>query len=180
MIRRLVMTVLIVVGMCVFTPCQVQAHPAWGLAVDRQGQVYFSDLERVWKIDTQGRLSIFRAGVSGRHTHDLNLDEAGNLYGADNSYEPATQRFFSSIWKMTPASDFSYLLAPSDNPPVGTSIWRDRAGNMYHATYYPERELLVLKRSPNGGITVLGGSRDAARGYRQGVPYSLGGMAFSS
>jgi hypothetical protein len=179
MMRSLILTVTTILAGCIFLAGQAQAHPAWGLAVDSQGQIYFSDLETIWKIDTQGRLSIFRAGVSGRHTHDLNIDEAGNLYGADNSYEPATQRFFSAIWKMTPARDFSYLLAPSDNPPTGTSIWKDRDGNMYHVTNYPARELLVLKRSPSGQITVLDGSGNAARSYRQGVPYSVGGMAFS-
>lgn len=157
----------------------VQAHPSWGIAVDPQGQVYFSDLKTVWKIDAQGKLSRFRA-ADDRHTHDLNIDETGNLYGADNSYEPATQRFFSAIWKMTSAGDFSYLLSPIETPPKGTSIWRDRDGNMYHVTNYPERELLVLKRTPNGSVTALVGSSNAARDYRQAVPYSVGGIAFGS
>jgi hypothetical protein len=159
---------------------KVSAHPAWGIVVDRNNQIYFSDLETIWKIDARGKLAVFRAGVSGRHTHDLNLDEAGNLYGAENSYEPATQRFFSAVWKMTPAGGFSYLLAPTDDPPEGTSIWRDRDGNTYHATNYPERQLLVLKRTPNGNLTALVGSSSAIREYRQGVPYSVGGMTFGT
>jgi sugar lactone lactonase YvrE len=110
----------------------------------------------------------------------LHIDEAGNLYGADNSYEPATRRFFSAIWKMTSAGSFSYLLSPTENPPNGTSIWKDRDGNMYHVTNYPERELLVLKRTPKGSVTALAGSSNAAREYRQTVPYSAGGIAFSS
>lgn len=178
MIRAVVATFLAAIGACVFLAPPAQAHPAWGIAVDRQGQVYFSDLEIVWKIDAQGRVSVFRASVGGRHVHDLNTDDAGNLYGADNSYEPATKRFFSALWKMTPGGDFSYLLAPTDDPPEGTSIWRDREGNTYHATNYPARELLVLKRTPSGNVDVLVGSRNAAREYRQGVPYSVGGMAF--
>ena len=87
-----------------------QAHPAWGIAVDRQGHVYFSDLKMVWKIDAQGGLSVFRPGTGDRHVHDLNVDEAGNVYGADNSYDPATKRFFSAVWKMTPSGEFSYML----------------------------------------------------------------------
>ena len=176
MTRALIVITSLVTG-CVLLAGGVSAHPAWGIAVDRNNQIYFSDLETVWKIDARGKLTVFRAGVSGRHTHDLNVDEAGNLYGADNSYEPATQRFFSAVWKMTPAGDFSYLLAPTDDPPEGTSIWRDRDGNTYHATNYPERELLVLKRTPNGNVTALVGSGNAVRAYRQGVPYSVGGMA---
>jgi hypothetical protein len=177
--RRGVASSVLTVVLSVFFAAQMQAHPAWGIAVDRQGQVYFSDLTTIWKIDAQGKLSRFRAS-GDRHTHDLNVDEAGNIYGADNSYEPATQRFFSAIWKMTPAGDFSYLLAPTDNPPEGTSIWRDRDGNMYHVSNYPRRELLVLKRAPNGSVVVLVGNKNAAREYRQGVPYSIAGMAFGA
>jgi sugar lactone lactonase YvrE len=157
----------------------VSAHPAWGIVADRNNQIYFSDLETVWKIDAQGKLAVFRAG--GRtHTHDLNIDEAGNLYGADNSYEPSTRRFFSAVWMMTPEGGFSYLLAPTDDPPEGTSIWRDRKGNMYHVTNYPKRELLVLRTTPGGKVTALAGSSKAVREYRQGVPYSIGGMAFGA
>ena len=177
--RVLAMTVTATLALCMFLTSDAQAHPAWGIAVDRDGQVYFSDLKTIWKINAQGQLSVFRAG-GDRHTHDLNVDEAGNLYGADNSYEPATQRFFSAIWKMTPAGGFSYLLAPTDNPPKGISIWKDRDGNMYHATNYPGRELLVLKRTPRGDVTALVGSSNAARNFRQGVPYSVGGMAFGA
>ncbi len=180
MTRALVITITAIITLCVLLAESVSAHPAWGIVIDRNNQIYFSDIETVWKIDAQGKLTVFRAGVSGRHTHDLNIDEAGNLYGADNSYEPATQRFFSAIWKMTPGGGFSYLLASTDNPPEGTSIWRDRDGNMYHVTNYPERELLVLKRTPNGNVTALVGSSNAVREYRQGSPYSIGGMAFGS
>jgi hypothetical protein len=176
MIHALISAVSAVVAACILLAVEVQAHPAWGIAVDRQGQIYFSDLVTVWKIDAQGKLLVFRAGTD--HTHDLNIDEAGNLYGAENSYDPATQRFFSAIWKMTPAGSFSYLLAPTDNPPEGTSIWKDRDGNMYHVTYFPERELLVLKRTPDGNVTALVGSSSALREYRQGGPYSVGGIAF--
>lgn len=177
--RSLFTTVLAFVAVTALLAADVQAHPAWGIAVDPQGQVYFSDLKTIWKIDAHGKLSVFRAG-DDRHTHDLNIDEAGNLYGADNTYEPATQRFFSALWKMTPAGGFSYLLSPTENPPKGTSIWSDREGNMYHVTNYPEGELLVLKRTPNGNVTAVVGSSNAVREYRQAVPYSAGGMAFDS
>ncbi|MCA1558199.1 MAG: hypothetical protein LC731_06635, partial [Acidobacteria bacterium] len=158
---------------------KVEAHPSWGIVVDGQGQVYFSDLKTVWMIDAQGKLSVVRA-KGDRHTHDLNIDEAGNLYGADNSYEPATKRFFSAVWKRTPAGSFSYLLPSTENPPKGTSIWSDREGNMYHVTNYPGRELLVLKRSPNGDVVALVGNSKVASEYRQGVPYSIGGTAFGT
>jgi hypothetical protein len=176
--RAFIGILLCLIAPCIFLADEARAHPAWGIAVDCQGQVYFSDLTRVWEIDARGGLSLVRAGADGRHTHDLSIDEGGNLYGADNSYEPATGRFISAVWRRTPAGAFSYLLAPTDDPPEGTSVHRDRDGNTYHVALFPERELLILRRTPNGDTTPLVGSRDAARNYRQGVPYSVGGTAF--
>ena len=176
--KPVTLTILSISLACLFLAVKADAHPAWGIAVDRQGQVYFSGLLKVWKLDTNGTLSVVRA-KDDIHTHDLNVDDAGNLYGADNSYDPATKRFFSALWRLTPGGEFSYLLAPTDDPPEGTSIWRDRAGNAYHAVNFPENKLLVLKRTPAGHVFVLAGDSTALRNYRQGVPYSWG-MAFDS
>ena len=141
-------TVLSVSLVCLSLAGTAQAHPAWGIAVDRQGQVYFSDLKTIWKIDAQGKLSVFRAGG---HTHDLNIDSAGNVYGEHD---------FSTIWKMTPAGDFSYVQAPTGNPPRGVSIWTDRDGNMYSVEQnnHLKRETLLLRRTPGGNVSVLAGS----------------------
>lgn len=163
-----------------FPAADALAHPAWGIVVDGHRQIYFSDLENIWKIDASGRLTKFRAGVSGKHTHDLMLGWDGNLYGEDLSYEPATGRYTSSIWRMTLAGEFAYILGPTMEPPKGASIWRDRAGNMYSALWKSnqEHELVILKRSPEGKLTTLFGDAETAGKLRQEVLYSIGGMSF--
>jgi sugar lactone lactonase YvrE len=162
----------------------VSAHPAWGIVVDRQGQVYFSDLETVWKIDAQGRVTVFRANVSGRHVHELAIDEGGNLYGADYSYEPATREYINAIWKMTPVGGFSYILAPTKSLPRGMSIRRDRDGNMYSVEQdnHLKRETLLLRRTPEGQVSVLaGGSYGHADGQGAQAKFSsIVGMAFGA
>ena len=109
MIRALVITILAIVGICVLLPAKAQSHPAWGIAVDRHGQIYFSDLKTIWKIDAYGKPLVFRA-ADDRHTHEMNIDEAGNVYGEDN---------FSAIWRMTPAGSFFDTLTYR---PIGTSV----------------------------------------------------------
>lgn len=158
----------------------VAAHPAWGIAVDSQGRVYVSSLENILRIDPQGRKSIFRQGVSGRHTHELTIDQTGNLYGEDLSYEPSSQRYTSAIWKMTPSGEFSYVLPPTTNPPKGSSIWRDRNGNTYLAQWNnnSDQEVFLLKRSPGGEVSTVMGSPKNGSEFRQVVLYGLGGMAF--
>jgi hypothetical protein len=150
MIRALVLAILVIGSICILLTAKAQAHPAWGIAVDPQGQVYFSDLQTIWKIAVQGKLSVFRAAKDGRHTHEMNIDEAGNVYGEDD---------FKAIWKITPAGDFSYIQAPTDNPPRGVSIWRDRDGNMYSVEQnnHLKRETLLLRRKPSGNVSVFAG-----------------------
>ncbi len=182
MARSLVITVTAIITLCLILTDGVSAHPAWGIVVDRNDQIYFSDLETVWKIDAQGKLTVYRAGVSGRHTHDISLDENGNLYGVDNSYESSTQRFIAALWKMTPDGKFSYVIAPTDNPPKALTNWKDRAGNSYYVGQSENagHEIFVLKRTPDGKVTTLAGNRKAGDEYRQVVLYSVGGMAFGT
>lgn len=65
---------------------RAMAHPPTGIVVDRNGVVYFSDLETIWRVNPQGQLAVFRPGVRGRHVHELSIDEQDNIYGADISY----------------------------------------------------------------------------------------------
>jgi hypothetical protein len=135
------------------------AHPSWGIVVSSTGDVYFSDLETVWKLDRAGKLSVFRAGVSGRHVHELSIDDQDNIYGPDFSYDPSTQRYISGVWKMTPAGEFTYLSEPSDRPVPGMSIWFDRAGNRYSVDQnnHAKTKTLLLKRTPEGVVSTLAG-----------------------
>jgi sugar lactone lactonase YvrE len=182
MTRALVITIAAIVMLLVLLADGASAHPAWGIVIDRNNQIYFSDIETIWKIDAQGRLTIFRAGVSGRHIHELTIDEGGNLYGVDNSYEPATQRSIAALWKMTPAGEFSYIVAPTHDPPKAMTNWKDAAGNRYYVGQSDNtgREMFVLKRTPDGKVTTLAGNVKAGDEYRQVVLFSVGGMAFGS
>ena len=177
--RFALFTLLTAAAVCAALATRAQAHPPWGIAADGRGRVYFSALETVWKVEEDGRLSVFRPGVSGRHTHELTLGEDGNIYGEDLTYEPARERWITAAWKMTPSGELSYLLAPTDGPPLGTSIWRDREGNTYSVqSEDPARGFMLLKRSPAGQVSLLLGDRAAFERGRQVILYNLAGTAF--
>lgn len=144
-----------------FALSNIFAHPAWGIVVDNKKQVYFSDLETIWKIDEQGKLSIFREGESGRHVHDLTIDAEGNLYGSDLNYNQLNQKFPRSIWKMTSSGEFSYIISPTEDLPSGASIWRDSAGNTYSVEPFnnEKKETKIIKRSPDGQTTLVAGGK---------------------
>jgi len=184
MSRALAITVAAFVTTCLLGAGEARAHPAWGIVVDRRGQVYFSDLETVWKIDAAGRLTVFRAGVPGRHVHELALDTDGNLYGPDYSYVPERQTYLNAVWKMTPAGAFTYVLAPTESMPRGMSIWRDRDGNTYayEQNNNLKRETLLIRRTAGGAASVLaGGAYGHADGKGARARFSsIVGMAFGA
>jgi len=139
----------------------IYPHPAWGIVVDSHKQVYFSDLETIYKIDSQGKLTIFRAGESGRHVHDLAIDAEDNIYGLDNTYNPQTQKFPRSIWKMSPKGEFSFIVPMTNNLPLGMSIWRDSDGNTYSVEPYnnEKKEAKIIKRTPDGKTSLFAGGK---------------------
>lgn len=147
---------LAVAWLCAF---EVEAHPASGVVVDRAGRVYFSDLETVWRLDARGALRVFRPGVRGRHVHELTVDDGGNVYGADLTYEPGAQRWVTAVWRRTRAGVETYLVAPTERPPRGAGVVRDAQGNAYAVEQdnHTKRETLLLKRTPGGEVSVLAG-----------------------
>lgn len=181
--RVLAINVAALVTACSLGAVGAWAHPSWGIVVDRRDQVYFSDLETIWKIDAAGRLTVLRAGDPGRrHTHELAGDEGGNLYGLDDSYVPERQTSLYAVWKMTPDGAFTYLVAPTASMPRGMSIWRDRGGNTYAVEQNNnlKRETLLIKRTPGGEAFVLaGGAYGHADGKGARARFrSIVGMAF--
>jgi hypothetical protein len=154
------------------------AHPPTGIVVDPKGVVYFTDLETIWKIDTNGKLSIVRPGVSGRHVHELAIDQANNLFGAELSY--VSQKWISSVWRISSDGRFTYLLEPTSTPPRGMSMWNDASGNTYvvEQDNHSKKQTLLVRRSPAGQVSTLAGS---GYGHRDGKGISasfgsIGGM----
>jgi hypothetical protein len=142
-------------------------HPPWGIVVSSTGIVYFSDLETVWKIDSAGNVSVFRASVGGRHVHELSIDDRDNLYGPDTVYESRSQKYLIGTWKMTPDGKETYLQRPIDSVMSGVSIWRDASGNMYsiEQNNHTKERTLLLRRTPGGTVSTLAGG---AYGHKDG------------
>jgi hypothetical protein len=165
-----------------FLGAAASAHPTWGIAADASGQVWFSQLESVWRIDARGGLHLIRPAVEGHHVHELRLDASGNLIGEELSYDPETQLYHSAVWEVTPSGAAHYLLAPTTSPPLGFGIWSDRAGNRYQVQWNDNqrRNLLVFRRAPDGRVTRLLGSAAEAAGYRPSVLYNSGGFAIAA
>lgn len=133
------------------------AHPPSGLVADREGNLYFSDLTAVWRVDPEGRLTLFRPAVAGSHVHELALAEDGAVEGEQNRYDPATQRFFAGLWRRTPDGEESWPVPMTEAPPNGMGLARDRGGNRYTLQWpaYDRPNAVLLRLRPDGRSEML-------------------------
>jgi streptogramin lyase len=120
--------------------------------MDSRGNVYYSDLARVWKISSDGRKSV---AVDGVHTHELSLDSQGNLYGEHLWYEgEATKRWGHRVWRRSPDGSVTDVYQARPGFRTDYSFVRDAAGSMY----WTERErspTLFRKRTVGEAVSTV-------------------------
>jgi sugar lactone lactonase YvrE len=157
--------VLAVFAHCLFGAQHVRAHEGWGIVVDRQGQIYFSDIptNTIWRITREGKLEAF---LTNKHSHALVLGEDGSIYGTQEHHASAV----GSVWRIAPDGSSSDVFTPLRDFPLNLHPFiRDRDGNIYstNSISFPNQSdkttLLIAK--PNAEVTILAGG---IRGYRDG------------
>ena len=127
------------------------AHPPVSIVMDRGGNVFYSDLERVWMIAPDGRKSV---AVPDAHTHELGLDAAGNLYGEHTWYEgDATKQWGHRVWRRTPQGRVTDVIPARRGLPSGYGFARDASG----ATYWTDRgtPARFFKQSATGEVSTV-------------------------
>jgi sugar lactone lactonase YvrE len=132
------------------------AHPPVGIVMDRLGNVFYSDLERVWMIAPDGKKSV---AVPGVHTHDLGIDASGNIYGEHLWYEgDATKQWGHRVWRRTPQGRVTDVIPARRGFPSGYGFARDGSGAIYWTDKgTPAR---FFKQSPSGEISTVAVCRD--------------------
>ncbi len=107
------------------------AHPGVGIVIDSRGNLFYTDLEQVWRIAANGATGIAAPNV---HTHELYLDAQDNLYGEHLWYNGETLKTWGSrVWKRSPDGNVVDVVPSHPGFNEDTSFVRDGAGNMYIA-----------------------------------------------
>jgi hypothetical protein len=137
------------------------AQPGIGVVVDVRGNIFYTDLKQVWKVDPQGRRSV---AVSGVHTHELYLDAAGNLYGEHLWYEgDRTGKWGHRVWRLSAGGEIRDVIPATQGFLTRSSFVRDAAGNVYRAGPADCAPVEVSKRTavcrvaPNGSLARIAG-----------------------
>ena len=123
------------------------SHPGWGNVLDGQGNVYYTDLVNVWRVDATGRKTVAVANV---HTHELALDQAGNLYGEDSRNEGDNYRH--RLWKRSPAGRITDVRPWTAGFREDYGIVRDAAGATYFLRHLAGQNNQVCQRTPDGQL----------------------------
>jgi hypothetical protein len=132
------------------TGLPVIAHPGVGIVEDSAGNVFYTDLARVWRIAPDGARSI---AVPGVHTHELCLDAEDTLYGEHLWYEgDATKTWGHRVWKRTKDGGIVDVIAAREGFLTNYSFVRDRKGVMYWADR--GEKTVVKSRALDGSIKV--------------------------
>lgn len=150
----------LVVAISLVIAAVVKGHPAWGIVVTRAGDVYFSDLDAVWRIDRRGQLTLAVGGAVGRHVHELGIDRSDNVYGENAGYSDSGKPV-AGLWRRDSAGRVVYLVAPTERFPRGVGVWRDSRGTTFSVEQnnHLKRETLLLTRDAASRVRVLAGGR---------------------
>lgn len=158
---------LVALAICGWIARPAAAHPAWGIVIDPQGRVVFSEVETntIWRIENGRPVALLR----GKHSHEIYIDAAGNLYGEHLEYRPAGERWILSLWKLTPQGRDVEILPPTDTVelPEGLGPLRDRQGNSwaFRGPFQRVNDLVLYRWSATGeAVAVAGGPRGHADG----------------
>ena len=140
-------------------PASVTAHPGSGIAVDRQGQVFFLDTgSGLWRIDTQGRLT----HVSRLLNHWLALDQ-DNLWTKGRLPSSAGTGL---DWIITRVDNNPAVLLSTDWP-----IALGQDGSLYYQSGHPGN-LKIMRSLPSGATSVFATLPETDAG--QPLPYVSG------
>jgi len=150
----------IVLGLLV-TALPAGAHPGWGLVRDStRGVIYYTDLQRVWRINPTGERSV---AVPDVHTHELMLDDTGNLYGED-SEGLGGDRWRYRVWRLSPNGRLEDVVAWHPGVRDDYGFVPDAAGALYWASCVDKtRPCVVKRRARDGSVSIAAGGATFGR-----------------
>lgn len=112
-----------------------------GPAVDKDGNVYFTDQPRdqIWKYDVDGKLALFME-KTGR-SNGMYFDENNNLISCADEH--------NELWKISLKKKITVLLKNKDFYNGPNDVWVDRSnGNMYFTDPYYKRDYWAKPHPP--------------------------------
>ena len=139
---------LLIANLWVLISFTVAAHPGIGIVKDSKGNIYYTDLAKVWKISLDGSKTVV---VTGVHTHELFMDEHDNLYGEHLWYNGESKDTWGHyVWCVKNTGELVKEINPKEGFLTNYSFARDSLGNMYWVERFTTSK--IMKKTKNGEI----------------------------
>lgn len=146
-----VASLMVLLVMLFLVPATIKAHPGAGIAVDREGQIYFLDTgSGLWKIDRQGAIT----QLSRIRFHSLALDANGVFTNGTLPSNAGT----GLDWEIAKVGTEPAILLSSDWP---IAIGYD--GGLYYQSG-SRGHLRIMRSMPSGTTTVFANLPPATSG----------------
>lgn len=127
------------------------AHPGIGIVKDSKGNIYYTDLAKVWKIALDGNRSVV---VTGVHTHELYIDGQDNLYGEHLWYNGESRDTWGHyVWCLKNNGDLVKEINPTEGFLSNYSFVRDTLGNMYWVERFTTSKF--MKKTKDGEVVKI-------------------------
>jgi hypothetical protein len=180
MTTRITAHIVLCLLLTTISPTRLLGQTGWGIGVIK-GEIYFSDLNRgqVVKLDRKGAKHILLDDI---HCHNLAPGFDGFIYAEAVGTNRGGAGDTVEIWRVSSNGDRDYLMPPTSTPLAGVWIARDSAGNSYAWHREGVRISQILKRAPDGGVSVLAGSDSGcADGIKEAAKFShVGNVAVTA
>ena len=142
---------LLVISLWLLVSSISKGHPGIGIVKDSKGNIYYTDLAKVWKISLDGRKTVI---VTGVHTHELYIDEHDNLYGEHLWYNGESQNTWGFyVWCLKNTGQLVKEIDPTEGFRSDYSFARDSMGNMYWVERFTTSR--IMKKTKTGEIIKL-------------------------
>lgn len=123
------------------------AHPGVGIVENSKGEVFYTDLKQVWMIAPDGKKSI---AVPTVHTHELYLDEQGNLFGEHLWYNGSQLDTWGHyVWHRAASGKVEKIIPSTEGYLKDYSFVRDHFGSMFWAGSENACQTIVKKERDN-------------------------------
>ncbi len=137
--------------------CLAEAHPGIGIVSDNRGNIYYTDLKNIWRITPDGNKSIV---VHNVHSHELSIDEEGNLYGEHLWYNgEAANTWGHYVWCLYNDGRLEKIVESKEGFLENYGFLRDSADNVYWVERFTVSRF--KKKTPQGVITTVGAGKFA-------------------
>ncbi len=127
------------------------AHPGIGIVRDGNGNIFYTDLTHVWRIDPAGQRTI---AVRNVHSHELCIDASNAVFGEHLWYNGEARNTWGHfVWRRNADGRIDTVIGKREGFRSEYGFVRDARGTMYWVDR-GDRER-IMKRTPDGAVSLL-------------------------